>query len=148
MMTGVVRPASLADRARAAALLAEYGDALAIVVRDTPADVRSYLSRPGGLWLAHIGADVVGCIALRPLRDEVGEIKRLYVRPAHRGQGLADALLDALEAGARERGFRELYLDTHDGLQAAKRFYERRGYVRCARYNDNPQATLFMQRNL
>jgi N-acetylglutamate synthase-like GNAT family acetyltransferase len=148
MTTGVVRAASLADEDGVAAILAEYCDSLAVVIRDTAADIRSYLAPPGGLWLAHEGAEIVGCVALRPLTGEIGEIKRLYVRPAHRGQGFADALLDALEAAARERGFQELYLDTHDGLTAAKRFYERRGYARRERYNNNPQATLFMQRRL
>lgn len=144
----MINLAGRADEARAASILAEYFDVLAIVDRDTAADLRCYLVPPGGLWLAQMGADVVGCIALRPLTDTIGEIKRLYVRPAHRGQGLADALLDALESGARERGFDELYLDTHDGLAAAKRFYERRGYALRERYNANPQATLFMQRRL
>jgi N-acetylglutamate synthase-like GNAT family acetyltransferase len=148
MTTGVVRAASPADEDCAAVILAEYFDSLAIVIRDTAADIRGYLTPPGGLWLAHAGAEIVGCVALRPLTDRIGEIKRLYVRPTHRGQGVADGLLDALEASARERGFHELYLDTHDGLTAAKRFYERRGYARRERYNNNPQATLYMQRRL
>jgi len=144
--TPAVVEASVADEARAATILAEYADALAIVVRDTPVDLRAYLAPPGGLWLAHNGPGVVGCIALRRLATGSGEIKRLYVRPTHRGRGIADLLLDALESGARERGLCELYLDTHDGLLAAIRFYERRGYVRIERYNDNAQATVFMRR--
>jgi len=56
--------------------------------------------------------------------------------------------MDALEAHARERGYTELFLDTKDDLLAAIRFYERRGYKRVPRYNDNPQATIFMRRVL
>ena len=54
----------------------------------------------------------------------------------------------SVEADARERGFTELYLDTKDDLLEAIRFYERRGYERVPRYNDNPQATIFMRRVL
>jgi GNAT superfamily N-acetyltransferase len=88
---------------------------------------------------------------MRPLETagpHAAEVKRLYVRPAHRGGGVASALMDALEEGARESGYTELYLDTKDDLTVAIRFYERRGYERIPRYNDNPQATIFMRRVL
>ena len=77
-----------------------------------------------------------------------GEVKRLYVRPGCRRHGVAQALLDALEQFASARGDDTLYLDTKDDLHAAIRFYERNGYVQCERYNDNPQATLFMRKQL
>ncbi|GAC1545419.1 MAG: hypothetical protein NVS3B16_14800 [Vulcanimicrobiaceae bacterium] len=76
------------------------------------------------------------------------EIKRLYVRASHRSMGIADALMDALEAYALARGYRCAFLDTKDDLRAAISFYARRGYTPCERYNDNPQATIFMQRRL
>ena len=75
-------------------------------------------------------------------------MKRLYVRPAQRGSGIAARLMDALETFAFGRGFRAVYLDTFDDLADAVRFYERRGYERIARYNDNPQATIFMRKTL
>ena len=46
----------------------------------------------------------VGCGALRDLGGGV-EIKRMYVRPAARGSGLAQRLLESLEAESRARGF-------------------------------------------
>jgi GNAT superfamily N-acetyltransferase len=119
-------------------------------VRDAPATFERYFEPDSGLWLARAGAAVVGCIALRPLPSiarDAGEVKRLYVQPAARGKGFADALLDALETYATGR-YRGLYLDTKDDLLPAIRFYERRGYARIPRYNDNPQATIFMRRML
>ena len=80
---------------------------------------------------------VVGCIALRPLDifPASGEVKRLYVQPASRGLGIAGLLLDVLHEYARAVGYEWLYLDSKDDLEAALRFYEKRGYRRCARYN-------------
>jgi ribosomal protein S18 acetylase RimI-like enzyme len=146
-----VRRATPADEAAAWAIVDEYNRALEIVVRDDPATFRKYLTGPGALWLAQDGGDVVGCVVLRPLPEVAHgacEVKRLYVRPTHRGAGIADALMEALETFARDAGYTAVYLDTKDDLAAAIRFYERRGYDRIERYNDNPQATIFMRRVL
>ena len=72
----------------------------------------------------------------------------MYVRPAWRGLGLAQKLLEAAECLAREAGYRSIYLDTTDEMLAAARLYERNGYQRCERYNENPQATIFMRKKL
>jgi ribosomal protein S18 acetylase RimI-like enzyme len=144
-----IRRASAADEPAAWTIVDEYNGALEIVVRDDPATFRKYLDGPGALWLAEDGAEVVGCVVLRPLPEvapDVCEVKRLYVRPTHRGSGIADALMEVLESFAREAGYAAVYLDTKDDLAAAIRFYERRGYGRIERYNDNPQATIFMRR--
>jgi GNAT superfamily N-acetyltransferase len=146
--------ATLAEEAAGFRIVAEYNDAVGVQVRDTPEAFRaSYFSEGGGLWLALVGEEIVGCIALRALprmqpATDAAEVKRLYVRPTSRGRGIADALLDRLEAYASEHGVRTLYLDSKDDLQAALRFYRRRGYRPCERYNDNPQATVFMRKDL
>jgi GNAT superfamily N-acetyltransferase len=148
--TVAVRRANMADEAAAWDVVDEYNRSIGVVVADDAASFRAYLAGPGALWLAGDG-EVIGCVAMRPLETagpHAAEVKRLYVRPAHRGGGVASALMDALEEGARESGYTELYLDTKDDLTVAIRFYERRGYERIPRYNDNPQATIFMRRVL
>jgi len=146
-----IERATAADHADAFAIAQEYFEAIDVVVRDDPDDLREYLEEPAGMWLARDErGEVVGCIVLRPLPALEGacEIKRMYVRDGFRGRGLARGLLDAAHAHARARGFRWAYLDTKDDLPVAIGFYERRGYERCQRYNDNPQATIFMRRSL
>jgi GNAT superfamily N-acetyltransferase len=125
-------------------------------VRDTRESfAHSYFGDGGGLWLAQTAEGTVGCIALRPLAlperfgpQPCGEVKRLYVQPRWRGHGIAEALLWELESFARSRGYRSLYLDTKEDLQAAIRFYLHHGFDPCERYNDNPQATRFMRKAL
>jgi GNAT superfamily N-acetyltransferase len=80
--------------------------------------------------------------------QHASECKRLYVKPAVRGNHIADRLLDAQEEFARTNGVEWIYLDSYDDLKAAVALYERRGYERCERYNDNPQATVFMRKRL
>jgi len=100
------------------------------------------------VWLAEDDGLTVGCMALRNMRARpgCGEIKRLYIQPAYRGTGLADRLLQALEDHAKDYGYQWLYLDTAADMKAAARFYERKGFQPCERYNDNPQAAIFMRK--
>jgi GNAT superfamily N-acetyltransferase len=139
------------DRERAWEIVEEYNDAVGVVERDDRKSFAAYLQRPRAFWLAESEGRVAGCVALRPLSGLDGrscEVKRLYVRPEHRGLGVAAALMDAVERYATEEGYRFVYLDTFEGLAAAVRFYTARGYERVARYNDNPQATIFMRLRL
>ena len=133
------------------AILHEYYEAVQVVQRDTPASIRKMLKAPAsGMWLACLAEELVGCVVLRKLDSipNAAECKRLYVRPAARRNRIADKLLDAMEAFASTQGMEWIYLDTYGDLKAAIALYERRGYERCERYNDNPQATLFMRKCL
>jgi DNA-binding MarR family transcriptional regulator/GNAT superfamily N-acetyltransferase len=132
-------------------LLEEYYEAVSVVQRDTPEAIRKMIDGPGsGVWLAYLEERAVGCVVLRRL-DSIpfaGECKRLYVQPGARGHHIADKLLDAQEDFAREQGLRWIYLDSYDDLKVAIALYRRRGYVSCERYNDNPQATVFLRKNI
>lgn len=130
-------------------IVEEYYRAASVVVREDPEEfAREYFKAGAGVWLAEFNGELVGCVALRNLKAKpgCGEIKRLFVRPAYRGQGIADLLFEAVEEYANKFGYRWLYLDTAAEMKAAQRFYERRGFVHCERYNDNPQATIFMRK--
>ena len=130
-------------------IVREYYEAAAVVVREDAAKfAEEYFGDGAGVWLAEEGGRVVGCIALRKLagRKGCGEIKRLYVRPEFRGNGAADLLLQTLEEYAKEFGYEWLYLDTAADMKAAARFYEKKGFERCERYNENPQAAIFMRK--
>jgi GNAT superfamily N-acetyltransferase len=146
-----VRRVTRAEADAAFELIEEYYDAIGVVVRDDRAALECYLACPDSpIWIASVNSAPAGCVMYRPLPQVAGaaEVKRLYVRPAYRGMRLAHALMDASEQHARDSGLRWLYLDTKDDLYAAIHFYLSRGYERCARYNDNPQATQFFRKQL
>ncbi len=77
----------------------------------------------------------IGCGAVVLFAD-YGELKRMYVEPAHRGHGLAQQLLQRLEDEANQRGCPLLRLETGVHQQQAIAFYARAGYLRCQRYGD------------
>jgi len=146
-----IERAALGRVAEAYAIVEEYYEAVEVVVREDAEEFREkYFGAGAGIWLARDGEAVVGCIALRPLHEiaRCGEVKRLYVKPEYRGQGIAEQMLEALERYAREAGYEAIYLDSKDDLKTAIRFYARHGYAECERYNENPQATVFMRKGL
>jgi putative acetyltransferase len=79
----------------------------------------------------------IGCGAI-VLTAAYGELKRMYLRPEWRGRGLAQQLLDFLEAQAALEGCRRYTLETGIYQLSAIALYERAGYVRCAPFGDYP----------
>lgn len=78
-----------------------------------------------------------GCGAVL-LLPAYGEVKRMFVLPTARGQGVAQQVLTFLEAQAAQRGCRLLRLETGIHQHEALRFYERAGYRFCERFGDYP----------
>lgn len=109
------------------------------------------LTKPNVVFMvARDGAGVaVGCGAV-VTNDRVGELKRMYVRPQNRGQGVARSLLVDLEAESLRAGCQESLLETGPYQAEALAFYERQGYARCGpfgAYVDHP-LSVFMAKKL
>lgn len=94
----------------------------------------AYQPPQGRLALAWADEAVAGCVALRRFDAERGEAKRLYVRPALRGQGVGRLLLEWLIAQARQAGYREIVGDTLPVMATALAMYERAGFERTGPY--------------
>lgn len=95
-----------------------------------------YAPPNGALLIAHAGANVAGCVALRPLDSRTGEMKRLYVRPAYRSLGVGQHLVEAAIQAARQAGYSELRLDTLPSMASAQALYHRLGFVEIPPYNN------------
>jgi len=77
----------------------------------------------------------VGCGGVA-LFDGFAEVKRMYVRPAARGQGIAQAILARLEAETSAANLPVLRLETGDKQTDALRLYRRYGFTDCAPFGD------------
>jgi GNAT superfamily N-acetyltransferase len=98
----------------------------------------AYAPPAGSLLLAELGGVAAGCVALRALDAGRCEMKRLYVRAAFRGAGLAGLLIERVIAHARALGYREMYLDTLPEMRAARLMYDMLGFRACAPYLPEP----------
>lgn len=107
------------------------------------------MTPPKGYFvIARRDGEAVGCGALKVLEPGIGEIKRVWVSNAARGQGLAGKLMDRLESIAQNAGLTLLRLDTNRSLLEAHALYRKRGYHEIARYNDNPYADHWFEKRL
>ncbi len=145
------RVASGKEIEAARALFEEYAAALEIDLgyqgfADELAGLPGCYAPPRGrLLIAWVGDEAAGCVALRPLDEDVCEMKRLYVRPAIRGSGIGKQLAEAIIAEARQIGYAIIRLDTVPKLEAATRLYESLGFVRRDAYYETPVVgTIFM----
>lgn len=114
----------------------------------------SFASEAGGtMLLAFAGGECIGAVALRALQGKqmegvmeveglpvsaVGEMKRLFVRPAEQGRGVGRALASAALQEAQRLGYKAMVLDTLERLSSANKLYQRLGFQECAPYNHCP----------
>ena len=92
----------------------------------------------GRLLLATtMAGQVVGIGCLKHLRDGIGEIKRMYVRPAARGTGLGRALLESLLAKAKQAGYSHVRLDSAGFMEAAHSLYRSAGFREIESYPES-----------
>jgi putative acetyltransferase len=96
---------------------------------EDPFDPTAFTGRVGAFWIATDDGRAVGSIALRQLSDTEGELDVMYVAPEHRGTGVAQALLAALEERARAVGMSVVRLRAGEPQPEALRFYAAAGFT-------------------
>ena len=111
--------------------------------------VKKYVGSGGGMLVAlNREGQAVGCVAYWGHTKERCEMKRLYVKPEYRRDGVGMALGKEVLRRAAESGFCEMVLDTVEGLDAV-RLYERLGFEKIEAYYYNPMDdVLYMGRKL
>jgi putative acetyltransferase len=152
----VFQAESPAQIAQARELFLEYAQSLGFSLcfqnfdkelAELPGD---YAPPQGRLLLAECQGQLAGCVALHPLEPGVCEMKRLYLRPQFRGQGLGRAFAERIIAEARQIGYRCMRLDTVEPvMKDAVAMYRKLGFKEVAPYRANPIAgAMYMELEL
>jgi N-acetylglutamate synthase-like GNAT family acetyltransferase len=82
----------------------------------------------GSFMIGEIKNTVVACGGFHRLNKNVAELKRIFVQPAFRQQGIAQGLIMALEQRAKELGYTEIWLETATLPEDSTRLYKKMGY--------------------
>lgn len=96
-------------------------------------------------WCLYNDDEMIGTVALKRLDGHRCELKSLYLEERYQGIGLGRALLETAIKEARRKGYEEMFLDTLATSKRALALYEKLGFVRTDRYNDNRVADIFMR---
>lgn len=135
----------------ARALILEYASSLGIDLsfQDFEKEIADVSAFYEAMFAATVGAGFsppAGFVALRRIDDETCEMKRLYVRPEHRGRDLGRKLAERVIEEARSRGYKRMRLDTLPSMQSAMKLYASLGFVEIEPYRFNPiEGSRFME---
>ena len=125
-------------------LFIEYADYLGIdlefqnfddELKTLPGD---YAPPNGCILLAYFKRELAGCVALRPYKDKICEMKRLYVRLMYRGKGIGKVLSKRIIEKARNISFNYIRLDTLPYMKEAITLYLSLGFKEIKPYRYNP----------
>jgi putative acetyltransferase len=106
-----------------------------------------YASPSGQMLLAECAGVIVGCVALRQIGENTCEMKRLFVQPAFRGQGIGKALAQAIIEEGRRIGYKRMRLDT--AMEPARSLYQSLGFREIPPYQPVPvEGVVFMELEL
>jgi putative acetyltransferase len=116
-------------------------DQLDDYLADVDGEEHSYYAQFNGLdaidnvVVAYEDDEPVGCGAFKRYKNEIAEIKRMFVRPEFRGRRIGHAVLTELESWAQEQGFTSCILETGHKQEAAVRLYQNCGYMLVPNYD-------------
>ena len=140
MANACIRPIAPADDAAMAAIIRAVmpefgatGDGFAINDPEVDWMSRAYSAPRHAYFVLERDNKVLGGAGIAPLAggdDDVCELRKMYFLPEARGIGAGSAMMTRCLDAARGFGFRQCYLETLTGMDAAMRLYERSGFHR------------------
>ena len=141
------------DQPEIAAFLAAsdaYAESLYPPESNHMVDLAALMAPNTVFFVARQGEKALGCGALIIGEDGSGEVKRMWVDPEARGQGIGHKILDAIEGAAREKGLTILRLETGIRQPEAIALYRKRGFNECAPFGSYlaDPLSLFMEKRL
>ncbi|MBS0553646.1 MAG: GNAT family N-acetyltransferase, partial [Proteobacteria bacterium] len=109
----------------------------------------AYGEADGRLFFAEVDGRPAGCVGIRRFSEGVCEVKRLYVDPDQRGQGLGRKLALAAIKAAQSLGYRRILLDTLPTMRIAVKLYRELGFSAAPAYYPSPvEGTIFLTLDL
>ncbi len=121
------------------AIAHEFGISIDIsaMLEQNMANLQQFAPPSGRLFLAEYESKIAGCAGLRKIGEEVGEVKRMYVRPEYRRKGIGRSLLQTIIHEARQIGYSKIRLDSAPFAQEAQALYHSVGFQQIEPYPES-----------
>ncbi len=146
---------TIEEYAAAAKLFSEYAAWLNVDLSfqkfsDELQDLKTMFStEKGGIVLCKNDSEYIGCVAVRKITNEVAELKRMYVQPAHQNKGVGKKLLEAAIIIAQNCNYKFIRLDTLNTMLPAIHFYKKNGFYTINSYYNNPiETAIYFERKI
>lgn len=110
---------------------------IAKMLEEDMADLGKFMPPDGRLLLARDNGFTTGCVCLKRLNSSIGEVKRLYVKPAFRGKRIGKMLVGKLLEEARKIGYERIRLDSTRYMLNAHDLYRSFGFQEIAPYPES-----------
>lgn len=107
---------------------------VSIALEQDMAKLHQFAAPEGRLLLGAWEGKIVGCAGLRKIANDVGEVKRMYVRPEYRRKGIGRLLLEALVNQARQNNYLKIRLDSAPFAKESQALYRSLGFYRIEPY--------------
>lgn len=102
-------------------------------------DPEKYIIKPGGMiFFVKEGYEIIGCVALMKMQDEIFELTKMAVKPEHRGKKIGQKLMKHTLDFAKEKGWSELIIYSNRKLENAIHLYKKYGFVEIPIETNNP----------
>ena len=108
---------------------------------------KQYNKPEGGIVLIKHNLEFIGCAGIRKFKDNIAELKRMYIKPDYQGLGLGKQLLKIAILLAKELNYSKIYLDTLSSMKSAVKIYKAAGFKKIKPYRFNPsEEALFFEK--
>lgn len=108
-----------------------------------------YASPKGTIILCKKETEYIASIAVRPLKNNIAELKRMFVKPAFHHNGIGQTLLSKSIEFAKAAGYETIRLDTLDNMIPAIQLYLKNGFYTIPPYYHNPEpSALYFEKSL
>ena len=95
-------------------------------------------------WVAIEDSKVIGTIAVRDMGESIAKLKRMFVSSEYHGTGIGQSLLSQALTFARQKGFKEVTLNTHPLMKRAHNFYEKNGFQKTREDKDGVSYKMYL----
>jgi ribosomal protein S18 acetylase RimI-like enzyme len=99
---------------------------------------QKYKEPDGTFIIAKDNDNVVGCVGLRKLDENICEMKRLFVNDKHKGKGIGKKLVEIIIEEAKYKNYRKMRLDTLKTMESALKIYYKNNFYEIEPYYNNP----------